>query len=205
MDINKQLKDLEKSLMDLQNDLGISDEDSLNMTNFEYDFIKENYGVDIKELDEQLMNPTSLLDLKYQAITQDAVLPKYNYDSDSGFDLHSTEEITIEGFGRALIPTGLRFDIKDGYEIQVRTKSGLAINQGLMVLNSPGTVDSGYNGEVKVIIFNTNKEPFTITKGMKVAQAVLCPVVNGKWVDLIKVQEIKEKDRNANGFGSTGL
>ena len=74
-----------------------------------------------------------------------------------------------------------------------------------MVLNSPGTVDSGYNGEVKVIIFNTNKEPFTITKGMKVAQAVLCPVVNGKWVDLIKVQEIKEKDRNANGFGSTGL
>ena len=151
------------------------------------------------------MNPTSLLELKYQTISPDAVSPKYNYGSDSGFDLHSTEEITIEGFGRVLAPTGLRFDIKDGYEIQVRTKSGLAINQGLMVLNSPGTVDSGYNGEVKVIIFNTNKEPFTITKGMKVGQAVLCPVVNGKWVDLIKVQEIKEKDRNANGFGSTGL
>jgi dUTP pyrophosphatase len=151
------------------------------------------------------MNPTSLLELNYQTISPDAVSPKYNYGSDSGFDLHSTEEITIEGFGRVLVPTGLRFDIKDGYEIQVRTKSGLAINQGLMVLNSPGTVDSGYNGEVKVIIFNTNKEPFTITKGMKVGQAVLCPVVNGKWVDLIKVQEIKEKDRNANGFGSTGL
>jgi dUTP pyrophosphatase len=205
MDINKQLQDLEKSLMDLQNDLGISDDESLNLTNSEYDFIKENYGVDIKELDEQLMNPTSLLELKYQTISPDAVSPKYNYGSDSGFDLHSTEEITIEGFGRVLVPTGLRFDIKDGYEIQVRTKSGLAINQGLMVLNSPGTVDSGYNGEVKVIIFNTNKEPFTITKGMKVGQAVLCPVVNGKWVDLIKVQEIKEKDRNANGFGSTGL
>jgi dUTP pyrophosphatase len=205
MDINKQLQDLEKSLMDLQNDLGISDDESLNLTNSEYDFIKENYGVDIKELDEQLMNPTSLLELNYQTISPDAVSPKYNYGSDSGFDLHSTEEITIEGFGRVLVPTGLRFDIKDGYEIQVRTKSGLAINQGLMVLNSPGTVDSGYNGEVKVIIFNTNKEPFTITKGMKVAQAVLCPVVNGKWVDLIKVQEIKEKDRNANGFGSTGL
>jgi dUTP pyrophosphatase len=205
MDINKQLQDLEKSLMDLQNDLGISDDESLNLTNSEYDFIKENYGVDIKELDEQLMNPTSLLELNYQTISPDAVSPKYNYGSDSGFDLHSTEEITIEGFGRVLVPTGLRFDIKDGYEIQVRTKSGLAINQGLMVLNSPGTVDSGYNGEVKVIIFNTNKEPFTITKGMKVGQAVLCPVVNGKWVDLIKVQEIKEKDRNANGFGSTGL
>lgn len=205
MDINKQLQDLEKSLRDLQDDLGISDDESLNLNSSEYEFIKENYGIDIKDLDEQLMNPTSLLELKYQTISPDAVSPKYNYGSDSGFDLHSTEEITIEGFGRALVPTGLSFDIKDGYEIQVRTKSGLAINQGLMVLNSPGTVDSGYNGEVKVIIFNTNKEPFTITKGMKVGQAVLCPVVNGKWVDLIKVQEIKEKDRNANGFGSTGL
>ena len=205
MDINKQLQDLEKSLRDLQDDLGISDDESLNLNSSEYEFIKENYGIDIKDLDEQLMNPTSLLELNYQTISPDAVSPKYNYGSDSGFDLHSTEEITIEGFGRVLVPTGLRFDIKDGYEIQVRTKSGLAINQGLMVLNSPGTVDSGYNGEVKVIIFNTNKEPFTITKGMKVGQAVLCPVVNGKWVDLIKVQEIKEKDRNANGFGSTGL
>lgn len=205
MDISQQLKDLEKSLKSLQEDLGVSDDESLNMTDVEYDFIKSNYGIDIKQLDEELMNPKTLMDLKYQTITKDATIPKYNYGSDSGFDLHSTEEITIDGFGRALIPTGLRFDIKDGYEIQVRTKSGLAINQGLMVLNSPGTVDSGYNGEVKVIIFNTNKEPFTITKGMKVAQAVLCPVVNGNWVDLIKVEEIKEKDRNANGFGSTGL
>lgn len=205
MDISQQLKDLENSLKSLQEDLGVSDDESLNMTDVEYDFIKSNYGIDIKQLDEELMNPKTLMDLKYQTISKDATIPKYNYGSDSGFDLHSTEEITIDGFGRALIPTGLRFDIKDGYEIQVRTKSGLAINQGLMVLNSPGTVDSGYNGEVKVIIFNTNKEPFTITKGMKVGQAVLCPVVNGKWVDLIKVQEIKEKDRNANGFGSTGL
>ncbi len=205
MDISQQLKDLEKSLKSLQEDLGVSDDESLNMTDVEYDFIKSNYGIDIKQLDEELMNPKTLMDLKYQTITKDATIPKYNYGSDSGFDLHSTEEITIDGFGRAIIPTGLRFDIKDGYEIQVRTKSGLAINQGLMVLNSPGTVDSGYNGEVKVIIFNTNKEPFTITKGMKVAQAVLCPVVNGNWVDLIKVEEIKEKDRNANGFGSTGL
>lgn len=205
MDISQQLKDLEKSLKSLQEDLGVSDDESLNMTDVEYDFIKSNYGIDIKQLDEELMNPKTLMDLKYQTISKDATIPKYNYGSDSGFDLHSTEEITIDGFGRAIIPTGLRFDIKDGYEIQVRTKSGLAINQGLMVLNSPGTVDSGYNGEVKVIIFNTNKEPFTITKGMKVAQAVLCPVVNGNWVDLIKVEEIKEKDRNANGFGSTGL
>ena len=106
---------------------------------------------------------------------------------------------------RKLIPTGLRFDIPDGYEIQVRSKSGLALNQGLMVLNSPGTVDSGYQGEVKVILFNTSKENIKIEKGQKIAQAVICPVLNGKWVNLIKVDELEEKDRNSNGFGSTGL
>ena len=74
-----------------------------------------------------------------------------------------------------------------------------------MVLNSPGTVDSGYNGEVKVILFNTSNQNVKLEKGQKIAQAVLCPVVNGKWVNLIKVDDIDEKDRNDNGFGSTGL
>jgi dUTP pyrophosphatase len=72
-------------------------------------------------------------------------------------------------------------------------------------LNSPGTVDNGYTGEVKVILFNTNNEPFKITKGMKVAQAVLCPVVNGAWVDLQEKDEVSDKDRADNGFGSTGI
>ena len=131
--------------------------------------------------------------------------PEYVYDSDSGFDLRSTEDLWIQANDRKLIPTGLRFDIPDGYEIQVRSKSGLALKQGLMVLNSPGTVDSGYQGEVKVIMFNTTNERIKIEKGQKIAQAVLCPVVNGKWVNLIKVEEIGEKDRNNQGFGSTGL
>ena len=131
--------------------------------------------------------------------------PEYAYDSDSGFDLRSTEEMWVQSNDRKLIPTGLKFDIPDGYEIQVRSKSGLALKQGLMVLNSPGTVDSGYQGEVKVIIFNTTNERIKIEKGQKIAQAVLCPVVNGKWVNLIKVEEIGEKDRNNQGFGSTGL
>ena len=74
-----------------------------------------------------------------------------------------------------------------------------------MVLNSPGTVDCGYTGEVKAIIFNTNPHEFTITKGMKVAQGVYCPVANGEWVNLNEVKTIKEKDRKANGFGSTGI
>ena len=131
--------------------------------------------------------------------------PSYVYPSDSGFDLRSSEEVTIEANSRALVPTGIRLDIPDSYEVQIRSKSGLALNQGLFVLNSPGTIDSGYQGEIKVILFNTTKEIVKIPKGQKIAQAVLCPVLNGNWVDLIEVKDIGLKDRNSNGFGSTGL
>jgi dUTP pyrophosphatase len=162
-------------------------------------------GVDLEALEEEFKNYKPKRELRYETLSYDTVKPKYNYPSDSGFDLHSTEEIVIEPFGRALVPTGLKFDIPDGTEIQVRPKSGLAINQGLTVLNTPGTVDSGYNGEVKVIIFNTNQTPVTINKGMKVGQAVLCPVINGGWVELIEVDSVEDKDRGSNGFGSTGL
>lgn len=170
-----------------------------------YDDIMEEFGVDIKGLEQDMLNYKPQLSLPYKKLHPDAVTPFYNYPTDSGFDLHSINEITIPAFGRALVPTGLAFDIETGHEIQVRTKSGLAINQGLMVLNSPGTVDCGYSGEVKAIIFNTNPHEFTITKGMKVAQGVYCPVANGEWVNLNEVKTIKEKDRKANGFGSTGI
>ena len=157
------------------------------------------------ELDDILLNQSAgKLKLEYTNESNNKE-PEYAYESDSGFDLRSTEDLWIQSNDRKLIPTGLRFDIPDGYEIQVRSKSGLALKQGLMVLNSPGTVDSGYQGEVKVIMFNTTNERIKIEKGQKIAQAVLCPVVNGKWVNLIKVEEIGEKDRNNQGFGSTGL
>ena len=194
-DLNKIKEDndlINKYLLEHKNDI-------------DYNLIFDEYGVDIKKLEDDMMNYVPKLDLGYRKLNPKAVTPFYNYESDSGFDLYSTEEIIVDGLGRALIPTGLSFDIKDGYEIQVRSKSGLAINQGLMCLNSPGTVDSGYLGEVKVIIFNTNKEPFTIKKGMKIAQAVLCPVVNGKWVNLVERNEMSIKDRNNKGFGSTGI
>lgn len=194
-DLNKIKEDndlINKYLLEHKNDI-------------DYNLIFDEYGVDIKKLEDDMMNYVPKLDLGYRKLNPKAVTPFYNYESDSGFDLYSTEEIIVDGLGRALIPTGLSFDIKDGYEIQVRSKSGLAINQGLMCLNSPGTVDSGYLGEVKVIVFNTNKEPFTIKKGMKIAQAVLCPVVNGKWVNLVERNEMSIKDRNNMGFGSTGI
>ena len=171
----------------------------------EYDEIMNELGIDMKDIQSEFDDYTPKLELGYTKLHDDAVEPKYNYESDSGFDLHSTEEIVIPPFGRALVPTGISLDINDGFEVQVRSKSGLALNQGLMCLNSPGTVDNGYTGEVKAIIFNTNKEPFTITKGMKVAQAVLSPVVNGKWVNLVEKSKINKKERGENGFGSTGI
>jgi dUTP pyrophosphatase len=166
------------------------------------DFINQNFG---EEFETNLNNSIRTQTLKVKKLNPDAVLPKYNYPSDSGFDLHSVEDIIIPAFGRAFVPTGLSFQFSEGLEIQVRTKSGLAINQGLMVLNSPGTVDQGYSGEIKVIIFNTNNATVTIPKGMKVAQAVLCPVLNGKFVDLVEVDTFEETDRGSNGFGSTGI
>lgn len=171
----------------------------------DYNMIYEEFGLDMEKLEKDMINYNPKLDLKYTKLHTDAIEPTYNYEGDSGFDLYSVEEIEVKPFGRVLVPTGLAFDIKDGYEIQVRSKSGLAFNQGLFVLNSPGTVDSGYIGEVKVIIFNTNQESFTIKKGMKVAQGVLSPVVNGKWVNLLKKSQITNKERGDNGFGSTNL
>jgi dUTP pyrophosphatase len=178
---------------------------SENKDEFDYDEILKMTGVDIKELEKDMLNYRPKLDLGFTKLNDNSVTPFYNYPSDSGFDLYSTKEVIIPPFGRALVPTGLSFDIKDGYEIQVRSKSGLAIKQGLMVLNSPGTVDNGYTGEVKVIIFNTNNHEVQIQKGMKVGQAVLCPVVNGSWVNLVEHKNVVSKDRGDNGFGSTGI
>lgn len=191
---------LSEQIDKLKNMLSESSDDD-----FDFEIIKDEFGLDIKELESQMLEYKPKLSLKYKKLHPDAVTPKYNYDSDSGFDLHSVVDTEITPFGRVLIPTGLSFDINDGYEIQVRSKSGLALKQGLMVLNSPGTVDNGYTGEVQVIVFNTNNYTLTIPKGMKIAQAVLCPVVNGGWVSLDETNTTIKKDRNENGFGSTGI
>ena len=193
------LNELRDRILKLQESLQTESEE------MNYEDILNEMDIDIVQLEKDMVETRRLLPLGFKVLHPNAVLPKYNYDSDSGFDLHSVDEIEIPAFGRALVPTGLSFDIQDGYEIQVRTKSGLAINQGLMVLNSPGTVDNGYTGEVKAIIFNTNPTSVTIPKGMKVGQAVLCPVVNGGWVDLQQTNNINEKERGSNGFGSTGI
>jgi dUTP pyrophosphatase len=197
--LNEEIKNLKEKAEYLQRFLNEDGDD------IDFNEIMEELGVDIKQLEKDMKEHKPKLDLVYKKLTPDAVTPKYNYESDSGFDLYSTIEYTLPPFGRALIPTGLSFDIGNMHEIQVRSKSGLAINEGLFVLNSPGTVDSGYNGEIKVIIFNTNQHEYTIKKGTKIAQAVLCPVASGMWVDLIETTQLNDKERGSNGFGSTGI
>ena len=163
------------------------------------------FGIDFDDLDEQIAINAKTKYIEIELVHEDAVFPKYAYPSDSGFDLHSTQDLTIGPFGRILVPTGIKVSFQEGYEIQVRPKSGLAIKQGLTVLNTPGTVDQGYTGEIQVIVFNTNNYTVMIPKGMKVAQAVLCPVINGKYVRFEQVDTLDEIDRGNNGFGSTGI
>lgn len=167
--------------------------------------VKEIEGIDLEELERNFKIPRPKQKLTYEKIHPNAVEPKYNYLSDSGFDLHSTLSLSVPPFGRMIVPTGIKLSIPVGYEIQVRSKSGLALKQGLMVLNSPGTVDQGYTGEIKVIVFNTNQHNYSINAGDKIAQAVLCPVMCGEVVDLINVEKIEDGERSDKGFGSTGI
>lgn len=170
-----------------------------------YDVVMEKFGINIEELERDMQNYESRVLVNYSLSSTQSVEPSYAYPTDSGFDLYSTEQMIIGPFGRELVPTGLFIDIPEQYEVQVRSKSGLAFKEGLMVLNSPGTVDQGYTGEIKVIIFNTNQHPVTIKKGQKIAQAIFAPVVCGKWINFKRVDTIEDKDRSDNGFGSTGV
>lgn len=167
--------------------------------------VEEIHGVNLKDLEKAYNEQQPKMTLEFIKSHPDAVNPTYNYPTDSGFDLHSIESLGIPPLSRMLVGTGLKFNIKDGFEMQVRPKSGLALKQGLTVLNTPGTVDSGYDGEVKVILYNSTHDTVYIEKGQKIAQACICPVVNGRWIQTKEVTEISGKDRGENGFGSTGI
>jgi len=171
----------------------------------DYGSLMVNLGLDFEELEKEMEEYVPKIDLEYVKNNVDSIDPKYAYESDSGFDLYSTEDMWIFKNDRKLISTGIHLNIPEGYEVQIRSKSGLALKQGLMVLNSPGTIDQGYLGEIQVILFNTSNDKVKIEKGQKIAQAVLCPVVSGKWVNFIEKNKLEEKDRNSNGFGSTGI
>ena len=128
-------------------------------------------------------------------------LPSYATSGAAGMDVVSAEDVTIAPGARHAVATGLALAIPEGYEIQVRPRSGLALKHGITVPNTPGTIDSDYRGELKVIIINLGPEPFAIARGDRVAQLVLAPVVQAAWDE---VEELDETARGEGGFGSTG-
>ncbi len=128
-------------------------------------------------------------------------LPAYATAGAAGMDVVSAEDVTLAQGARHAVATGLALAIPEGYEIQVRPRSGLALKHGITVPNTPGTIDSDYRGELKVILINLGSEPFVIQRGDRVAQLVLAPVVQAAWDE---VEELDTTSRGEGGFGSTG-
>jgi dUTP pyrophosphatase len=132
-----------------------------------------------------------------------ALIPEYQTEGAAGADVYAMldEPVIIKQAETALIPTGIFLEIPEGYEAQIRPRSGLALKNGITLLNSPGTIDSDYRGEVKIIMSNFGKEPFTVTNGMRIAQMVFSRVYRG---DFIVAEDLKNTKRNDGGFGHSG-
>jgi len=139
--------------------------------------------------------------LKIKKLDNEAIIPNYQTKGAAGFDLHSIEDVVLNPGERKLIKTGLAFEIEKGYEVQIRPRSGLAYKYGITVLNSPGTIDSDYRGEIKVLLINHSNEAFNIKKGDRIAQGVLAKVIEA---NIIEVKELNVTSRGDRGFGSTG-
>lgn len=140
--------------------------------------------------------------LAFKRIHPDAVLPAYAHSSDAGMDVCSIEDVEIASGSRSLVHTGLVMNLPPGYEAQVRPRSGLALKFGVTVLNTPGTIDSGYRGEVGVILANFGDASFSVKKGDRIAQIVVAPVTRA---EIVETDEVAATDRGAGGFGSTGV
>lgn len=142
-----------------------------------------------------------MLSLKVKRLHPEASLPRYETEGAAGMDLTALEAIDIPPGEWRRVRTGLALEIPNGYEGQVRPRSGLAMAHGVTVLNAPGTIDSDYRGEVMVALINFGKEPYLIKCGERMAQLVLCPVSRAS---IVAVEELETTDRGAGGFGSTG-
>jgi dUTP pyrophosphatase len=137
-------------------------------------------------------------------LTKDLNLPEYGTSMSAGLDLLAAidDDLILKVGSRTLVPTGLKIALPEGYEAQVRPRSGLAIKNGISVLNSPGTIDADYRGEINVILINFGNEDFVIKRGMKIAQMIIAPYIQAQ---LIEVELLSETTRGTGGFGSTGL
>lgn len=139
--------------------------------------------------------------VKIKKLHPDAIIPEYKKPGDSGFDLHTVEDVIVPPGKTALLPTGLAVAIPEGFEIQVRMRSGAALKTPLIIPNAPGTIDSGYRGELGIIVRNCGPKEYMVKKGERIAQGILAPVIRA---DFDIVEELPESERGAGGYGSTG-
>ena len=194
MGINEELKDI-KILQDMLNKLnnpqGVED-----------------YNKIIEDIEKIQSNDYSTINYNTTYFTNDSNNedPTYAKEGDSGFDLRAfiNEPVTLKPLERKLIPTGLKFQLPTNTELQVRPRSGMAYKHGISVLNTPGTVDEGYRGDVGIISINLSNETYTIQPGERIAQGVIMNVLGSNLSKLVKKEELNETERGSTGFGSTG-
>lgn len=142
-----------------------------------------------------------MIEIKYISLREGAHIPQKAHEDDAGFDLYASEDFTLKAHGYGCVPTALSIELPEGYEAQVRPRSGLAAKYGVTVLNAPGTIDAGYRGEIKVILINHGEKDFTITAGMRIAQLIVSPVLRARFVE---ASVLGESNRGDGGFGSSG-
>lgn len=142
-----------------------------------------------------------MVQIKIKRLKEDALMPKKAYEYDAAFDLHSAEEVMLRAGERKLVGTGIAIEMPQNYHAEIRPRSGLAAKHGITILNTPGTVDSGYRGEIQVILINLGKEDFLIAKGERIAQMLFSKV---DAISFEEVSELAESARGAGGFGSSG-
>lgn len=160
----------------------------------------------IKEIENIIDKHLSYKKVCITILDNELDIPKYAHDTDAAFDLQSRENIVVKPGEKIMIATGVKIKIPEGYELQIRPRSGISAKTYLRVSNSPGTIDSGYLGEIKVLFTNTGKEEYKINKKDKIAQAVLAKYTKAEFnlIDNNSFEEF-ESDRGSKGFGSTGL
>lgn len=139
--------------------------------------------------------------LKIRKIDEKAITPNYAHEGDAGLDLYAVKELVLNPEERGLIHTGIQIELPKYTEAQIRPRSGLALKNGITTLNSPGTIDEGYRGEIGVILINHSNEIFKVEQGMKIAQMVIKPVFK---VNVVEVTELSDTERSEKGFGSSG-
>ena len=182
--------------------LNTIDEDE-SLSPLKKDFIHLIMDATVDVISDLLESRRTRIDVKVVRLNDNAIIPEYAHPTDAGADISSCEEIKIEPGETKLVGTGLAVAIPDGYEIQIRPRSGLSVKTKLRIPNSPATIDSEYRGEIKVPIWNAGDITYVIDKGMKIAQMLIAPTPMIRWNEVNTIEELGSTERGSGGFGST--